>query len=571
MSVFSFSDRYFAFLERRSIGDRWLFMTGVILAVTGLFVALIQFNQAKVVATPVAGGTLTEGIIGTPRFINPVLAITRADQDVVSLVYNGLMKLTADGTLEPDIAKTITRSDDGRQYTVTLRDNVFFHDGKRLTSQDVVFTINLVQDPNLKSPLLSDWDGVVTEAVDEQTLTITLREPYAPFIENFTLGILPAHIWSSIPIEQIPFSQHNTEPVGSGLYHVDSVTRNPAGLIEAYSLTASTYAQIIPNLETINLRFFTNEAELVQALEEKTITATQSLHPRDAGIDDLIVEEEPMSRTFGVFYNQNRSPVVRDTSVRQALAAVVNKEDLIDTVLGGYGVPTSYPIPDTFIATSTPLDVQSSSTMSRTQQAEQILIDGGWEQADDDSWSKEIDEKTVNLKITLQTINTATFEATAQYLQNAWESIGIAVEVEQFEQADFIQSVVRPRNFTVLLFGSDIGRSLDVYPFWHSSQKDDPGLNITRYTNIEADALLEDIRETDEVEEREAAAVAFFDILRREQPALFLYAPTLTYVHHPELHIPNPVARITAPHERFATIANWNVTTEHLWPLFTND
>lgn len=571
MSVFSFSDRYFAFIERRTIGDRWLFMTGVILAVASLFIGLIEYNRANVVSTPVAGGTLTEGIIGTPRFINPVLAITRADQDVVALVYSGLMKPTADGTLVPDIAETITRSEDGRQYTITLKDNVFFHDGTRLTSQDVVFTISLIQNPNLKSPLLSNWDGVVAETIDEQTLTITLREPYAPFIDNFTVGIVPAHIWSPIPIEQIPFSQHNTEPIGSGMYHVDSVARNPAGLIEAYTLTASKYARTMPNIATINLRFFTNEADLMKALREKSITATQSLHPRDINIDDLVVVEEPMSRTFGVFYNQNRSPVVRDSSVRHALAAAVDREDLINSVLAGYGVPTSYPIPDTFIATSTPFDVQSTSTKSRTQQAEQILLDGGWKQADDGSWSKEIDEETVKLEISLQTINTATFTATAQYLQTAWESIGVTVRVEQFEQADFIQSVVRPRNFTVLLFGSDIGRSLDLYPFWHSSQKDDPGLNITRYTNIEADALLENIRKVDEVTEREAATVAFFDILRKEQPALFLYAPTLTYMHHPALHIPNPVARITAPHERFATIADWHIATEHLWPLFTNE
>lgn len=573
MSKPSFISRYFAFLERRSLGDRWLLGIGIIITIASIFTVLVQYNNSHVVVTPTQGGSLTEGILGTPRFINPVLAITRADHDVVALVYSGLMKITADGSLAPDVAESIERSEDGRTYTITLADDVFFHDGQRLTSRDVVFTIGLIQDPNLKSPLLSNWDGVVAEAIDEQTLTLTLREPYAPFIDNFTVGILPQHIWGSIPIEQIPFSQHNTEPVGSGTYQIDTVARNSAGLIEGYTLTASPYARTIPNIPTVAMKFYTDAAVLTEALRNKDITATQSLHPRDVSdfIEDLTILEEPMSRTFGVFYNQNRSLVLRDDVVREALAVAIDREALIEQALHGYGIATTYPIPDTFIATTTPPGVQSTSSLSRSQQAEQILLEGGWEQQDDNTWVKEIDEEPVPLEITISTVNTDAFGLTAEYLRQTWEELGIPVRVEQFEQTDFVQSVVRPRNFSVLLFGSDVGRSLDLYPFWHSSQKDDPGLNITRYTNIDADSLLEQIRVTDNQAEREAAVLELFTLLDEEQPALFLYAPALTYLHHTELTIPNPVQQITAAHERFATISSWHIATERLWPMFTND
>ena len=560
-------------MERRSLGDRWLFLIGIIIVIASIFTALIQYNNSQVVVTPTQGGTFTEGILGTPRFINPVLAITRVDHDVVALVYSGLMKVDATGELVPDIAESIERSEDGRTYTITLANDVFFHDGQRLTSRDVIFTIGLIQDPNLKSPLLSNWDGVVAEAVDEQTLTLTLREPYTPFIDNLTVGIVPHHIWSAIPIEQIPFSQHNTEPIGSGTYQIDAVTRNNAGLIEGYTLTASNYARTIPNIPTVAMKFYNDTNTLITAFKNKEVIATQSLQPDDVPelLEQINVLEQPMSRTFGVFYNQNRSPILRDDAVREALAIAIDRDTLITDVLNGYGVATQYPIPDTFIATSTPVGVQSTSSLSRSQQAERILLAADWEQQEDDTWVKEIDGEEVQLAITLSTVNTEAFRPTAEYLSHAWEALGIPVRIEQFEQTDFVQSVVRPRNFSVLLFGSDVGRSLDLYPFWHSSQKDDPGLNITRYTNIDADSLLDKIRVTASETERDAAVLEFFRLLDEEKPALFLYAPTLTYLHHPALTIANPVQKVTTAHERLATITYWHIATERLWPIFTND
>jgi peptide/nickel transport system substrate-binding protein len=159
---------------------------------------------------PVAGGSITEGIVGIPRFVNPVLAVTRADQDMSALLYSGLMKINEEGVLVPDMAESVTVSDDGRTYNVLVRRDTRFHDDTPLTARDVAFTIGLIQNPDLKSPLRGNWAGVTVEEISEYELNIVLDEPYTPFIENFTVGIIPRHIWSSLPIEQVPFSQRNT-------------------------------------------------------------------------------------------------------------------------------------------------------------------------------------------------------------------------------------------------------------------------------------------------------------------------------------------------------------------------
>ena len=169
-------------IETAKTSDRWLLRVLLLLAVGALVWFIIVLNQVVSVTGISAGGSFTEGIVGTPRFVNPALALTRADQDVAALIYSGLMKINADGTLVPDVADSILLSDDGFTYTITLRDDVFFHDGTPLTAADVVFTIDLVLNNELKSPLRGNWTGVIAEAVSDQIVSITLTEPYTPFI-----------------------------------------------------------------------------------------------------------------------------------------------------------------------------------------------------------------------------------------------------------------------------------------------------------------------------------------------------------------------------------------------------
>lgn len=215
-SRFSITDSFLRKIEMVPASDRFLLRILFFLVIGSLIFTIYHFNNSNSTITATRGGTITEAVLGTPRFVNPVLANTRADQDVTSLVYSGLLKISEDGGLTPDLASDITVSEDGLTYNIQLKDNVYFHDGVKLTAEDVVFTIQLAQDPDLKSPIRGNWSGVTLESVGEFELNLILEEPYAPFMENFTLGIMPAHLWSTLPVEQLPFSQLNTEPIGTG-------------------------------------------------------------------------------------------------------------------------------------------------------------------------------------------------------------------------------------------------------------------------------------------------------------------------------------------------------------------
>ncbi len=227
---------FFAYLERLPVGDRF-FLKVTLLALFAFSIwFLIAVSMGSQIQIASRGGNLTEGVVGTPRFVNPVLAVTRADKDLSALIYEGLMRLGPEGTLVPNVAESVTVSDDGLTYNVVLRKDVEFQDGTPLTSLDVIFTVGKIQEASLASPLRPSFDGVTVEQIGEHELNFVLPEPYAPFIENLTFGILPQHIWKDATNEEFPFSQRNSEPIGSGPYQVDKINRNASGIPEEYIL-----------------------------------------------------------------------------------------------------------------------------------------------------------------------------------------------------------------------------------------------------------------------------------------------------------------------------------------------
>ncbi len=570
LSRFSLFDALFTRLERGGPSDRLLLKSGFFVLVgLGLFL-LILLSQNAASVVPVRGGTLTEGIVGVPRFVNPALAITRADQDMVSLVYSGLMRLEQDGQLVPHLAESVTISEDGRTYAVALRRNLSFHDGHPLTAEDVTFTIGLIQNPDLKSPLRGTWNNVSVNVIDEYSLELALEEAYAPFIENLTLGIMPKHIWKDLTIDQLPFSQYNTEPIGAGPFLVADVHRDQNGLIGSYILQRFDEALVVPNLAALELLFFQNEGQLTEALGKREIHASAYVPTaalKDLDTDNYQIIAEPLPRVFGLFFNQNRSIIVRDPVVREALTAAIDREALIEETLLGYGIPTPLPT----VPTSSMLrsgEASETTPDSRREAAATILRNGGWTQNSLGLWEKRLSGATETLRLTIRTSNAPLFGAVAEYVAREWRALGADVDVAQFEQADLVQTVIRPRDFTVLLFGMDMSRSNDLYPFWHSSQKDDPGLNVAQYTNITVDQLLTDARTTQDAAARRALLEQAATQIAGESPAVFLFAPELAYVVDKRLTT-TPFPPLHRPSDRFVSIATWYVETAALWPFFT--
>lgn len=545
---------------------------------------LWQVNSLFLVEVPDYGGTLTEGVIGAPRFVNPLLAISESDRDLTILLYSGLLRAQSDGSLAPDLASSYTISPDGLTYTFVLKDDLTFHDGTPVTADDVLFTIEKVQDPNLKSPRKTNWDGVRTEKIDERTVQFTLAEAYSPFIHNTTLGILPKHIWKSATNEEFPFSQFNTKPIGSGPYQIDGVSYTESGFPKEYTLTAfADYSLGKPYLERIVIKTYQDFSSLMEAYRKEDIHSMYGISPSDAATLELkngIITLAPLPRVFGVFFNQNSAPVLLNKEVRQALDTAIDKQEIVDNVILGFGQSADEPLPPRTLLSATATasssvstdsaETENATTTTRAENAQAILVKAGWKLNDSGIFEKKGAKETQTLSFSISTGDAPELKAAAEVIQRQWQSIGAQVSVKIFESNDLNQNIIRPRKYDSLLFGEVVGRGGDLYPFWHSTERTDPGLNIALYTNIKADKALEGLRTAADLSEQEAMYGKLKEEIDADRPAVFLYAPYFIYV------VPQKVKSITmgqlnTPAERFSNIHEWYMNTNKVWKIFTKN
>ena len=253
-------------LSNLSIVESFIFYLFVVLfAFSGLFM-FFQLNNVFMTEVPAKRGSITEGVIGYPRAINPLLASdsSEADKDLVLLVYSGLLKATPEGDLISDLAESYKISKDGLTYSFKLKDDIYFHDGVAIKTADVKFTIEKAQDPLTKSSERINWDGVQVKILNDKELDLVLPQAYAPFLENATLGILPKHLWENLDANQFALSPLNLEPIGSGPYKVENIRRDRDGLPIYYSLGSfKKYALGQPNIKDIYLKLLLNEENLI--------------------------------------------------------------------------------------------------------------------------------------------------------------------------------------------------------------------------------------------------------------------------------------------------------------------
>ena len=541
----------------------------VILVVIGIFGGLVTLSNKYAEQVPIFGGTYREGIVGSPRFINPVLASSNPDNDLTALVYSGLVRIDAHGGLIPDLAQSWTISPDGKTYTVNLKPNATFQDGKPLTASDVVFTVSKIQDNNLKSPLSVAWNGVTTTNPDTHTVMFTLQKPYAGFLSELTLGILPEHIWSTIPDGSWTTSKYETEPIGSGPFQVVGVSRSSIGAPQKITLTAfKNFTLGKPLMKNFVMNCFDNENDALHAFSTHHIDGIAALSSSDLVTltnNHTTTIATPLPRVFGIFLNPSQNKILADQNVVKALNLAIDKTSLITTVFNGYAQAINGPLPTSI---DTPADFSTKQAL-----AEKILDADGWKL----NPTTGLREKTIasgktktntSLSFSLSTGNTPELEQAAQLIANQYQAIGVHVDVKIFETGTLNGQVIRTRDFQGLLFGELLTHDTDVYAFWHSSQKADPGLNITGYTDKIVDGILEQaIVQTDPAKRADLYQTLTED-LAKDAPVVFLYTPDFLYLTDNHVHnVTIPPMSVTS--DRFSLVYQWYLQTDRVWKMFT--
>ncbi len=542
-----------------------LAMIALIFTISGLTL-LYRVNNMLLVEVPAFGGSFTEGVIGSPRFINPILAISDTDKDLSSLVYSGLLKASQNGELKPDLAKSYTINEDGTVYDFILKDDIYFHDDKEVTTDDVIFTIDKVLDPIIKSPKASSWAGVLVEKIGEYEIRFTLSKPYSPFLQALTLGILPKHVWEGVTSEEFPFSPFNIDPIGAGPYKIDKISRNSGGIPDVITLSSwKKYNPNQPKIKSITFKFFQNEDGLIKAYQEQDIKSAIGLSPyaiKTINPKQETIEKSLLPRVFGVFFNQNNAQVFVNKEIREALAISAPKQKIIDDALFGFGEIINGP---------TPGDNEEQTNLEESIEAAKTLLEkNGWKMNDNGILEKKTKTNTTLFSFSISTSDTPELRQTAEILKETWEKLGASVSIKVFEGADLSQNVIKPRKYDALLFGEVISSESDLLPFWHSSERNDPGLNISLYANITVDKALEDIQKEPDLKTQALKKEEVISEIKKDIPAIFLFSPYFLYLKAPE--VKNITLKKVSPqNERFLFIDEWFIETNKIWKFFVKD
>ncbi len=624
----------------------------VLFFASSFFLALnFYFKNTEI--KPAPGGEYSEGVIGHPRYINPIYAAANdVDRDLTELIFSGLMKYNANGEIVPDLAEKCDIKEEGKIFELTLKENIFWHDNEKFIVDDVIFTVKTIQNPDSKSPLRANWLGVKVEKIDDSKLRFELKNPYAGFMERLTLKILPKHIWQDVSSENFLLEDYNLYPVGTGPFYVKSLKQNQNhSVVSLFLGRFQNYYDKKPYLARLSFFFFDNEKDLISSANKGEIKglALSPLWISEITKQELREYVYVWPRYFSIFFNADKSRFLKEADVRQALNYAVDKTEIVEQILLGKGKTVLSPVlPEVY-----GFDPPAMNYEFDPEKAKELLEKAGFEKKEgkfvkiikqtsaefkarletgskgeevrllqtclsrdpevypeaqitgyfgsatkaavirfQEKFAEEIlkpwgytkgtgvvgkttraklnevygqgEEKILPLKFSLITVKDPLLEKTAALLKKQWENLGIELEIKAYPIFELERDFIKPREYECLLFGEVLNMIPDPFPFWHSSQKKDPGLNLSKYENKKVDELLAKIRINLDPQARQEMYEKFQNILLQDAPAIFLYSPNYLYFISDEIKGIEP-GLIADPSKRFIGIENWYVKTQRGW------
>lgn len=553
---------------------RWqVVITLLGIALLGSLLAYLAFTCVTAVV-PDVGGTYVEGLAGSPQYLNPILCqYDQADRSLCSLIFNGLTKLNERGEVVPDLAERWEISDDCLVYTFYLRRDVLWHDGSPFSAADVVFTVEAMQDPAYQGvPYLAElWRSVEVVKVNSHTVEFTLQEPFAPFLDYTTIGILPVHLLIEVPAESLPGDSFNRRPIGTGLFQVEEINAEHA-LLQVNSLFYGPQ----PYLNKIEFRFYPNYESVLSAYEQGEVQGISRVLPEYL----LEVEAVPGVKLFSaqltgytlIFLNLKDPtvPFFQEKLVRQALLYAIDRQELVDRVLKGQGLVAHSPIlPETWAYDNGVVKYEHNP-----ERAEYLLTRAGWHTPnplpatigdieEDDGGARE--KGGVKLAFTLLTDDDPLRVELAREIARQWQTIGVKATLRTVGSG-LVREFLIPGEFEALLIDLELHGDPDPYPFWHSTQANSEGQNYAGFISYEADKLLEEARCTTDSGRRTELYQRFQEIFADEVPSLLLYYPIYTYAVDEEVKGVQ-LGPMSDPSDRFRNIAEWYIVTRRVIKL----
>ena len=541
---------------------RWqIIIVLVAVLVIGLLLLSEQTGFRLVSPLPTRGGIYTEALVGSLQRLNPVLDYyNQVDRDVDRLIFSSLIEYDAKGLPVPEIAESWGVSFDGLIYNFSLRENAFWHDGIPVTAEDVLFTIDLMRDPDsvLPEDLKDFWSGLDVEALDDKALQIRLEEPFAPFMDYMNFGIVPKHILGGMTYNQIINSEFNINPVGSGPYQFESLIVEEGEIMGVILSSYPNFYETPPFIQEFVFRYYPDHVSALEAYEDGTVQGlghiSNPILNRALGDPELSVYTMIRPEISMVLLNLNNNSVefFQDGEVRRALFKALDRRTAVHEVLDGQGVLASVPV----LPTSWAYYPGSQNMDQNNQEAAALLDEAGFSFGQENGTGI-LTRDGAPFLFTLHHPDDQIHTGIAEAIQSDWQKIGVEVELVSVPYDTLILDYLQPLTYEAALVDINYFRSPDPdpYPFWDQAQQTN-GQNYSQWENRIASQYLEEARVTNDIDERSKLYRNFQAIFSEELPALPLYYPTYNFAVDQSI-MGIRIGPMFDPSDRFWNVAEW--------------
>lgn len=546
---------------------RWQIL---VVLVTLVIVAVLLFStQPPGVGTviqsePEQGGVYTEGLVGSLGRLNPLLDWNnQADRDVNRLLFSGLLRFDERGLPQADLARSWASTPDGTVYNVAIRENAVWHDGTPVTSDDVIFTVDMLKSAGSLYPqdIKDLWGNIDVTKLSDKELKFTLPEPFVPFLDYLTFGLLPKHILGSVPPDQLSTAEFNIKPVGTGPYKFDRLMVEDGEIVGVVLTVFANFYRTPGFVEQVVFRYYPTSGDALDAYEQGDVFAVS--HIGTNVLSNAL--EEPnlnfytsrMPQMSFVLFNLNDSevPFLQDAKVRQALMLGLNRQYLINTFLQGQAILADGPIlPNSWAhydgLEKPEYDPEAAIHLLKSE-GYVIPAEGG------DVRAKE----GVLLSFTLLHPEDELHAQIAQRIQEDWAQIGVRVNLEPQPYDQLVLDTLAARAFQAALVDLNLSRTPDPdpYPFWHQAEATG-GQNYSQWDNRAASEYLEQARVTADYTLRAKLYRNFQILFAKELPALPLYIPVYSYGVDAQVQGVQ-IGPLYDPSDRFANFTSWYLLT----------
>ena len=531
-------------------------LIGLLVVVSGAAVAIDRAETKTIV--PAYGGTYVEGVTSAAQFLNPVLAATPVDDDVVRLVFSGLTRYQSDGSIEKDLAASFTTSDDGKVWTFQIREDARWHDGEPVISDDVVYTVALLQDKAYVGPYSDAFRGVKVDRITDRVVRFTLPDAYGPFAASTTVPLLPSHLLAKVEYSGLPRVAFNQQPIGSGPFRVIEADARQTILARSDSFYRTAPDRTRPYLDRLVLRSYPDASEALTALGRGEIDGVGGLATGDAerarGLKNVNLYSFGTNDFTALFLNLRPDKATfRDRVVRQAIATAIDRGRVLQLAADGRGA-----VADEMVPQSSWAYIKDVTRYVRSYEDAKALLDGAdWKDHDGDGVR---DRGGVKLAFAITTSNEPARVAAALQISEDLAAIGMRVELKSMPFTELLETAARERTYDALLIGISVSGDPDPYSFFHSSEIKDPGHNFSGYSTLSNDRSLEAARRTTDQAKRRELYAPVFQAIAMDVPVVFLYFSDYLYAQNRQVQ-GLKIAPISDPRERFWNAEDWYVRT----------